>query len=398
MISPLSTIRLELERWTGFSHVHLVHSGSAALKLALEVLTGPRARVALPALSCWTITGSILDRGAIPIHVDVDQNLALCGRLDDTDAVVGIDPWARSFFWPGLTSFSGAKILDATLSILGGFSNLRAADVFDGALISLGSGKPWDIGAGGILLLRSEEASRAAAERLLYGRRRLRWAMHADRYVFSSHLLEPMLRRWELVIAERDAANQARAWFAQELRNRAIPLSCPQGHSESAPGYSALVPLLLAPEFPLSAEDVFAVAIAEGVPIGTQPVTPAYQERAYEGPPASCPEAEALSKRLLFVPSRSLDNNTITLIEALLGRLAAEPEAFRRPYPVTARPVDLPEAFAHWMIHGVVCRRVNGEFIVHDPLLGKSHLVTDSVVATLQRGDGDDGQVLHTRR
>src|SRR5436309_1980175 len=66
-----------LAELTGFSHAVFVHSGTAALELALLALTERAARVAMPALACWTVPFAIEKVGRTPVFVEVDEAWAI---------------------------------------------------------------------------------------------------------------------------------------------------------------------------------------------------------------------------------------------------------------------------------------------------------------------------------
>ena len=390
-MSPADQCRRALEAWTGFSHALFVQSGTAALRLALDVLVKRGSWVRVPAIACWTLTGAVLDSGCRPVFGDVDRYLGLRGRgMERGDALIGLEPWGTSCDWAALAGQEGVRLLDQTLSVHGGWPGRKAAEVFDGSILSLGYGKPFEIGGGGVLLLRDAALWREAQSRLHYGRRQMRWVSRTDRYVFPAVIWEQLAARLKLLERKRQAQARAREAWSRRARKSVLPLTVLEPRPGALPGCTVLVPVCLDEGFPLHARDVFAVAMAEGIPLGIHPVSPAYLEPAGRRLRGACPDAESLASHLLFLPSDCLDDVTLRRVKGLLEALERDPETFRRPYAVSASAVRIPAEYAHWCQHAIVCRRLDGAFCVHDPLAGRTYRVDASVVRALQEGTGHE--------
>ncbi|HSW49886.1 MAG TPA: DegT/DnrJ/EryC1/StrS family aminotransferase, partial [Bryobacteraceae bacterium] len=118
MTGAMATLRQELRDWLGLDHVFFVHSGSAALKLAIGALSGTPGHIGMPALSCWTLTQAVLECGLVPEYLDVDDRIGLSVPTRETAGVpvVSVAPWGILPAMP--TAFGEAPlILDLSLSV-----------------------------------------------------------------------------------------------------------------------------------------------------------------------------------------------------------------------------------------------------------------------------------------
>lgn len=388
MTSVQHELRQALEDWTGFPYAVFVHSGSAALSLGLDLLVPIAGRIALPAIACWTLTGAVMRSGRIPIWKDIGDDLCLDGPPCNADALIHVAPWGNTSAWERFSDFRGIKIADLTHVPHGG-RPAEAASHFHAAVISLGEGKPWNVGAGGILLLRDHHLSREAQVHLSYGRQRQRWSLNTDRYVFASSLFSKAYETWCLLAPKAAAhGDKRRQWQteAQQAKARFTPTVL----GDAAPGATTLVPHLLDQDFPLSGEEISLVAMAEGIPLGSQPVSPAYLEPAVaahlNGPICRALTAEVLYRRLFFVPEKSLNCEVLGRMNAFLKVLEQDPGSFSYPYAPQAAPIQIPDSLSYWLENAVVARRLDGTYCVYDPFTSKRHIVPDGVAATLLAG------------
>ena len=92
-------VRAGLERLTGFPHAVFVQSGTAAIELALSVLTDDHATVAIPALACWSVSYAVTKIGRRPVFRDIDAHWSAHPRGEPAAATILVDPWGGSAAW-----------------------------------------------------------------------------------------------------------------------------------------------------------------------------------------------------------------------------------------------------------------------------------------------------------
>ncbi|HSW49843.1 MAG TPA: hypothetical protein VLH09_06685, partial [Bryobacteraceae bacterium] len=231
--------------------------------------------------------------------------------------------------------------------------------------------------------IRDPAAVEIVRDRLQFGRQGLRWAHRGERIVFADALYQPALVAWERLNAHRPLHRDNRLRWQEALGHSGLRLSpVPIGPEEDI-GSTAIVPHLLAPDFPLSAEEVYRVAVCENVPLGVQPVGPAYLEPAGQGLHGDAPHAEELARRLLFLPSDSVGGDSIPLLAQFLDQLERRWREFRWPYEVACEPAPLPDQFRHWIPYGILGRSLNGQFRLFDPIQGRLFSIPPAIAATL---------------
>lgn len=332
------TVRALLEKLTGFPHAVFVQTGTAATEIVLSVLTRPKAKVALPALGCWTLSYATTKLGRTPRFRDVDKHWAARPDADDpVEAAIVIDPWGGPASWPAHAKVT-TLIADVTLSPGARLRGEPPAAYARAAVASLGGGKPIGIGGGGVALFRDAGDAHAAKELLRFGFRDGRWDQWVERYSFAWHLFGALaIKLAELPSAKGMERHATRARKMVERLGLDSNALVPGG----AWGYGTTVPLLLPKNYPLSTRDVEGVAVASGVRLARHPVSPPYREKVWplpkraSGPP--CPRAEDIASRLLFAEAVGLDE-----VARILDRIAVKPSAFRSPFPLPRPRGDLP--------------------------------------------------------
>ena len=365
-----------LAELTGFEHAVFVHSGTAALELALLTLTERTARVAMPALACWTVPFAIQKVGRTPVFVEVDEAWAIQKPPVASDAVVVIDPWGSAADW-SVAADVPARILDATQSPGARCHGKLGADVFDAAIISFGTGKPIDLHGGGVALFRDAAAAREAKRLMGFGIQRGRWTETVDRYTFCSHLFAPLAELLERELAalpaHREQAHALRAQLGPIVRSNPLP-------AYATPGIRGALPILV-DKTGLTADEVERVAVASQQPPRRHPVAVAYREPAWSGPVASCPRAEHIGDHVLFVERGA----SLAGVEAFARELAERRDEFRVPYrlPLAAARF-LADQLAHYREHAAVCRALDGAFWVLDYSTLHLRQVSPAVAAVIQ--------------
>ena len=334
-MNPAEQISSIIKEWTGFPYVVFTDSGSSAIRLAMTLLEGRQKEVNVPAISCCTIAGSILEAGGIPVFYDLDGRffpkvIAAPGEID-----YFILPWGRSDGFFREIKPIRPSIVDLTLSVMGGKSDFKPASSFDLGIISLGTGKPLDVGAGGLLLLNDKRLYLRAKHELFYGRSGMSWQSRTRRVVFSHLLFAPLSQRFAgaEVAGKQSQANQE--MWSKAVAQHDLPLSLPGFGEDQHPGYGTLIPLLLPNDFPIKAETCYRVAMAENLPLLRQPISPAYLEPAWPlGKQSRCVTAEDLNQRLLFVPSMmEPDSSHFEQLASFFGNILDRPEAFQEISP-----------------------------------------------------------------
>lgn len=363
-----------LRDWLGLPGMFVAASGTAALSAAVRALARRAGRrpgtVQVPALSCWTVTTAVRQAGAIPQYADVDGWLRPV-RDQPSDAAIAVAPWGGP--WPGAADPD--TVLDASVAL---FAEADGPPP-ELAVISLGAGKPLQRpGGGGLLLFRDPEIARSIDFDLRHGQSNLAWLADGPR-------LRPGPA--EDGLADRVGELAAELTERRERQRRAVDAvtaACPVlerlPESPAPPGISTVLPVLLAPGYPLPAEDVHRAAAAHGIPLAVQPVGPAYRQPAGRDLTGDCPEAERTARRLLFVPAEPLPPEQLAALAALLEQLAERPEEFAFPYGLTGSRQRLPGA-----LRGAVtlARRTDRGFAAVDELTGRVYGISAEAAAAL---------------
>ncbi len=376
----------KISEWTGFDYVLCVQSGTAAIEMVMDVLTGGKpTRVNLPALGCWTIAGCIQSSGHQVIFKDIDENLYMqCNSLPAKSLVFAIEPWGSPGNWQEIEIFQGKKVIDLTLSIFGSWPGRKAADHFDAGVISCGSGKPMDIGAGGITMFKRKSDYLAASKLLFYGREGLRWKSIPKRFVFSHHLYQELDKVIDALFLKSKKEGKNRSRCYEVIKKAKLPLELVLPEASLNAGISQLYPVLLAKEFPLSAEDVYRAALVSRIPLLLQPVSPPYHEDAWGQLKGKCPNAERIAKRLLFIPSNLLAaDHFIDEMRRFFKVLSQHSADYKYPYRTKKPSIPLPDYIAHLKELGILGKDLDGNFQVFDQLLCKLYKISEGLAQTL---------------
>lgn len=148
-----------LAKHYGMRYGALVTSGSAAIELSLHHLgLSPGDRVLLPNNCCHQVPAALVRFGAIPVLVEVGQDLLLTPRRvahamhEDIRAIIAVHQYGLPCSVSGLRELVGSDVSiieDAALCWrlqAGGVDLGKKSDI---VVTSFGEGKPVDIGAGG---------------------------------------------------------------------------------------------------------------------------------------------------------------------------------------------------------------------------------------------------------
>lgn len=366
-----SRLNYLLEKYTGFPHAAFVQSGSAALQLYLETHFDSPTKASIPAIACWTIAGT-LHQERHEVHFRDPNGLVIEGGFN-----LGIIPWANA---AALSEVVPADLVDLTVCLDPDFGQKSPFGI-----VSLGSGKPMDCGAGGLLLFQDEAFREKAHFHMFFGRLGLKWEAITQRYTFPSSLLQQLETRLEMIEADQQSYDQRwnewrEIWAALETLGIRLAAS-----NKSNPGYSKLWVLELSEEFPLNAEEIYRVAFPEQVPLLIQPVLPAYEQAAWNGIPRGyCPHSEQYARRMLFFPShlppeKQIQEKLKNFIEGLLKN----PTKYHFPYHHSKGTAKFPQKYRHWIKSGILGRNLKGDYYVLDQRNGKLYQVNEAIAGTI---------------
>lgn len=323
-----------LTELTGFTNAVFVQSGTAALELALAVLTRPKARVAVPGLGCWTVPFAVTKLGRKPMFLDIDECWGC--RLDGHESVsasITIDPWGAPGDWSSLSRRKPGHVAIGDLTQAPGarINGKLAAQFFDAAILSFGWGKPIALGGGGCVLFADGRAAEEASRYLRFGFCDGAWVSKIDRYTFSPFLfpfLQERLATGKAALAREGAtAEKARRVFKDA--SFTPNLLRPGGQW----GLWSVLPLRIAGDLGLTARELETVAVSSGVPLVRHPVSPAYREPAWDGgePRPHCAHAEALAANLVCFERINHQSEFVALRD-FLDKVENHRDQFRMPF------------------------------------------------------------------
>ena len=344
-------VRELLGELTGFSHAVFVQHGTAATELVLRTLG--ETTVAVPAFGCWTLPYAVTRAQRRCVFRDVD---AYWGALPGGGLAIAIEPWGAPAVRPrggvsDLTLAPGAR-LDGELA------GVRAA----AGVLSLGRGKPVDLGGGGVALFNDERAAYEAHRRFRFGFEDGQWRERGERYSFPPALFAPLRARLEGLPSLLERHERAEA-------DRAVLAAADLGSNALRPGgawgVSSTLPVVVPESFPLSTRDIEGVAITVGLPLARHPVGPAYLEPAWRhAARGACPNAEALATRTMFFHAD--DAYDVSALPAFFERLAEDPEPLRSPYALPAPRGVLSAPLTDLARHARLVRGLDGAFGLFD--------------------------------
>jgi hypothetical protein len=292
---------------TGHDSYLMLANGTMALAAAIAAVCEDSKEVELPALGCWTLTRAALDSDATVTYHDVNERLQSVGVAADRPHVL-VAPW-----WGGMgdPTVGPRTVVDLSVNCAPVSSPPGAACV-----ISMGPGKPAAHPRhGGVLAFSDPEIGRRIDHVMSMTDERGRWASLGPRLTgcaISEHEVEGHFQRLlDSSDARRDAAESA------TVRLREV-CSALEPVWPVPTGCSFFIPFLLPGSMALHARDIARLAAAWRVPLGTQPVSPAYLEPATAGTssvtrPHGSFTAETVARRLVFMPSSALRDESPVL-------------------------------------------------------------------------------------
>lgn len=381
---PLQTTPEPLHEWLGFGRMLLTPSGTAALTAGVRALArragcAPGA-VDVPALACWTLTTAVRQAGAKPRYLDIDTALGPRIPPDREPNPLGVTvaPWSGRL--SGGEQLVPQTIMDASVGVFAPLpGGTRGPDI---AVISLGAGKPLHRpGGGGLVLFDDPAIAESLRFDLAHGRSGQMWLADGPRLVpGSTDVTQLGVAITDLAVSANERRHsQARAISELTAICPMLRAALPQGPVEGT-GVSTVLPVLLDRDYPLSARDVHRAAVAHGMPLAVQPVTPPYLEPAGRDLTGDCPTAESVGRRLLFVPAEPLPDFIRSGIASLLDVLATRPAEHTYPYGLSPSDAPPPE-----QLRGPVtlARRLDRRFVAADELTGKTYAVSADVAARI---------------
>ncbi len=273
-------------------------NGTMALSAAITALSVAGERVDLPALGCWTLTRAALDCGAVPTYRDVTWRLQGEPASSAVPHVV-VRPWCGEL---GPEVIGARTILDLSVNCAPTDGSSAAA----ACVISMGPSKPAASGRhGGVLAFSSPGLVPILEEAVAMRDDAGRWSRLGPRLTGGSMSEAEIDVHFAGVLDGVGAAHEAALIATGSLDgfDEVVRPIWPE-----PVGHSYFMPLLLADRLGVSASDVARLAATRGVPIGTQPVAPAYREPAMArlvepGGQQRCPVAEELADRLVYLPA-----------------------------------------------------------------------------------------------
>ncbi len=166
-------LEAEMSGETGARHAIACGSGSAALTLAIDALgVGPGDEVIVPAFGCQPIAGTVANRGATPVFVDVDQRTmvmdpaaAAAAVTTRTVAIMPVHVFSVMADMPAVRALArrhGLKVLeDAAVAPGAALRGVAAGRWGDAGVFSFSPFKPLGTcGEGGIVLTDDDEIAR----------------------------------------------------------------------------------------------------------------------------------------------------------------------------------------------------------------------------------------------
>lgn len=364
-----------LSALTGFDYSIFVQSGTAAQQLVMSTLFDANESVSIPALGCWTIPTAVLKGGATPAICDIDQYWGLDTNLIQTRNAVVIDPWSVPSDWARQGN-SMVSIVDITLAPGATNGGKLAGEVFIGGFLSLGAGKPLDIGAGGVALFRCPGAAREAMKKVRFGIADGSWITMSDRYVFSASLL-PLLETRLIDAQERLISDRIDgAWLRSEIPRQLPGFQTNPVRPGCSLGLRSAIPIVLPEAFPLTPKELEAPAIMSGLALTRHPVGPPYLEPAWHGyPNAEAKNSEDLARRLMFFEPRGNPRTELAQLCNFIGRALEIVPKLKLPYVFDSEENDLYKAASVGPYGKLrVCRGLNRSLYLYDEVLGTARV------------------------
>jgi len=369
---------------TGFPYAVFLQSGSAALELSIEIFNLRNRSMILPAIGCWTLYGACKRSNVTTIWQDVGACLEMQLNSFLADSLTYVVPWGSGLELSGVEKFKGVKIIDLTLSPNANWEE-KPAKVFDAGIISFGSTKSLSADAGGVLLLNSIDDYRLALQHLSFGKHINQWLKLTNRYTFSKHLLPILSDSWDYITKNLVSnIEQRKSWMKMKGSKNNFLTPVDFGESYRA-GYTTLLPHIIDDNFPLNANELYRIAMAENFPIVLQPVTPAYGERPGGKLNGICEQSESKGTKLVFIPVDSLSEPFFHRTYDFMQSILMNSDPFKLPYDIIDSDQVLPEAYSHWVKSGILMRKLDESFLLYDSFCGKSFSVPMDIANALQK-------------
>lgn len=290
-----------LRALTGHEFYRVTANGTMALAGALAAVCGEATTADLPALGCWTLTQAAVEAGLGVAYHDVNRRLQGEFRASDRPRVQVVPWWGRL----GVeTPPDPMTVVDLSVNCGPAPSGVGAACV-----ISMGPGKPAAHPLhGGVLAFSHQEIGARIDHLVSLADEHGRWSRFGPRLT-ELPISDSDLEQHFAAVQRDSPAERARVASAVATlveRGFAMDPVWPE-----PTGRSCFVPFLVPRSLGVRAQDVARLAVAWRVPLGTQPVAPAYLEPATSRLSAvaktmRCSTAEDIATRLVFVPTSSL--------------------------------------------------------------------------------------------
>jgi dTDP-4-amino-4,6-dideoxygalactose transaminase len=317
-----------LAEYVGVAEVRCLGSCTAALMLALRVLgVGPGDEVLVPAMTFVASANAVEHVGATPVLIDAEPGTGLID-LDAAEAAIG--PATRAMMPVHLAGrpidmdrmnairdrYGVTVVEDAAHAIgaewrgrrIGGHGNVTAYSFYVTKNITTVEG--------GALATEDPEIA-ARVERLaLHGLSLGAWARFSDRGFRHYEVVEPgfkanmtdiqaALGLHQLPRLDEWIDRRAELWERYDALLSELPLETPPPPAPDTRHARHLYQVLLAPDAPLTRDELVAALIARGIGTGVHyrgvHLHPYYRDR-YHLAPESLPVATSISERTLSLP------------------------------------------------------------------------------------------------
>ncbi len=375
----VKSIYNSLEELTGFEYAVLVQSGSAAQRLVMSVILDTEQPVSAPALGCWTIANTLVNAGFNPSIKDIDSYWGLDANLIDTKSVLMSDCWSVPSNWVAAQRKANT-ILDLTLAPGGRADGKLPGEILSAGYLSLGVGKPLNIGAGGVALFNSAYAAREARRLLKFCISDGRWIRSTHRYVFAAPLI-PILDSCLFESIKKLPKDQDMGLWLRDIIPLLLPgFRCNDIRPGCQLGLFSAIPLVLPEKFPLTPQELEAPALMSGLSLTRHPIGVPHREAAWRsGEQTHAPFSEALASRLIFFePSKNNLKDSLDMLRIFIDKVMNAPDLFKMPYSLSCSEEvairnlrSLP-----WGEEYRICKGVDRKLYVYDEVEGFASLLS----------------------
>ncbi len=306
----------ELARFTGVRNVVGVANGTEALKIALLAAgIGPGDAVFVPAFTFLASAEVIVEIGATPVFVDVEEQtftmdpVCLSSCIEGTvrqgvirpAAIMPVDLFGLPANYATINALAKQHELivlaDAAQSLGGSIGGCRVGSLTDMTATSFYPSKPLGCyGDGGCIFVDDDE--RAAKMRIIRGH-----GLDSGSAVcigLNSRLdtlqAAILLAKLEIFEAELEARAQIAGWYGDRLADIATTATHPDGYQSAWGVYSILID---------NRDKVRAELTKQGIACAVYYATPLHRQPAYQqfsNGAGSLPVTEKLSHRIISLP------------------------------------------------------------------------------------------------